>query len=147
VYVNAVDFCGKYRLAARLRHMRTVSYLGGEFEPDFASIGGVLSAVDVVSGAVRWRYPARRGLVAGVVVTASDLVFTGDLDGNLLAFDALDGTQLLRLPIGSGIGGGLTTYSVAGWQYVAAATGRASTQLPMSDESPARVSVFALPRR
>jgi len=39
-------------------------------------------------------------------------VFTGDLDGNVLAFDASDGRILWRASTGQPIGGGVVSYAV-----------------------------------
>src|SRR6187399_1542908 len=50
-------------------------------------------------------------------------VLTGDLDGNLIAYDASIGKELWRNAIGKAIGGGVISYDVGGTQYIAAATG------------------------
>jgi alcohol dehydrogenase (cytochrome c) len=144
LYVNAVDACGIYRLDEALVHQPPAAYVGGKFQVD-TNRGGVLTAVDRVTGQVRWRYRARRGLLAAVTVTAGGVVFTGDIDGDLMAFDAASGELLLRAPIGP-LGGGVVTYAVQGTQYVAAVTGRVSSQIPVNDGGPARVVVWSLSR-
>jgi alcohol dehydrogenase (cytochrome c) len=39
-------------------------------------------------------------MIAGVTATAGDVVFTGDLDGNFLVFDAGDGRKLYSFNTG-----------------------------------------------
>jgi alcohol dehydrogenase (cytochrome c) len=62
-------------------------------------------------------------MIAAVTPTASGLLFTGDLDGNLLVFDAATGKILLKKKVGGPIGGGIITYAIDGKQYLAIATG------------------------
>jgi outer membrane protein assembly factor BamB len=51
-------------------------------------------------------------LVAGVTSTRGGVVFTGDLDGNLLAFDDREGRLLWKDDTRLPIGGGIVTYAV-----------------------------------
>ena len=62
-------------------------------------------------------------MVAAITATAGALVFTGDLDGHVLAYDAATGKELWRHDTGKAIGGGVITYNAGGKQFVAAATG------------------------
>ena len=55
--------------------------------------------------------------------TAGGLVFTGDLDGKVLAFDAADGPILWRATTGQPSGGGVVSYAVRGDQSIAVASG------------------------
>ena len=61
------------------------------------SAKGWLTAVDADNGAVRWRYRSVTPLVAGVTVTEGGVVFTADLHGDVLAFDAATGAILFRM--------------------------------------------------
>ena len=71
-------------------------------------------------------------------------MFTGDLDGHVLAYDAATGKELWRHATDKAIGGGVITYDAGGKQYVAAATGlNAPTWLAKA--GPARVVVYGLP--
>jgi alcohol dehydrogenase (cytochrome c) len=106
---------------------------------------GWLTAVDAESGEIRWRYKSAVPMVAGVTATAGGLILTGDLKGDVLAFDAATGTLLWQDATGLPIGGGVVTYQAAGRQYVAVAAGlnAATWQL---ESAPARVLIYALPR-
>jgi plastocyanin len=55
----------------------------------------------------------------GPLTTASDLLFVGQIDGRLLAMDAVAGDVLWEFQTGSGIAGAPITYEVDGEQYVA----------------------------
>ena len=56
--------------------------------------------------------------VSGVVSTASGLVFAGDGDGNVMAFESKTGRNLWHYQLGVGIRStGGTTYMVDGRQY------------------------------
>ena len=48
-------------------------------------------------------------MIAGVTVTAGDVVLTGDLDGNFLVFDARNGSKLYSFNTAGPIAGGVIT--------------------------------------
>jgi alcohol dehydrogenase (cytochrome c) len=54
------------------------------------------------------------------------LVFTGDLNGNLLALDATSGKMLYRYNTKNAMAGGIITYRAEATQYVAATAGNTS---------------------
>ena len=87
------------------------------------SPSGTLSAVNVNTGRIDWQYQAALPMVGGVLATASDLVFAGEMDGDLDAFDARDGRKLWHFNLGAGVDAPPITYRVAGVQYVAVAVG------------------------
>jgi alcohol dehydrogenase (cytochrome c) len=99
-------------------------YFGGQtkFDP-WSAAKGRLTAFDASTGGEKWRYDAAKPLVAGVTATAGDLIFTGELSGDLVALDARSGKVLLRSDLGGPAGGGVITYSAHGRQYVAAVSG------------------------
>lgn len=143
LYVSSVDWCGTFRVAEKLRYERP--YMGGTFDPDpTPSARGWLTAVDAASGAVRWKYQSSRPLVAAVTVTASDVVFTGELGGDFIALDARDGRVLYRFNTGAPISGGVVTYQVGGRQFVAVTSG-AATRFWNAPPASATIIVFALP--
>lgn len=126
VYVNAVDWCKTVDLSATPQpYVPGQAWLGTSdgYGVHDATSSGWLTAVDATSGAVRWRYHAKTPLVAGVTSTAGRLVFSADLDGNVMAFDDTTGALLKTIATGAAVGGGLISYEVSGSQYVAAAVG------------------------
>jgi len=99
-------------------------YFGGEtkFDP-WSAARGRLTAFDAVTGKEKWRYDAAKPMIAGVTATDGNLIFTGELSGDLLALDARTGKVLLRSPLGGPAAGGTVTYSVHGEQNVAIVSG------------------------
>ena len=60
---------------------------------------------------------------AGVLTTASDLVFSGDREGYVFALDAKTGALLWRANVGGQASNSPMTYAINGRQYVAFAAG------------------------
>jgi alcohol dehydrogenase (cytochrome c) len=99
-------------------------YFGGEtdFDP-WSAARGRLTAFDASTGKEKWRYDAAKPMVAGVTATAGDVIFTGELSGDLLGLDARTGKVLLRSVLGGPAGGGVVTYTAHGVQSVAVVSG------------------------
>ncbi|MEO8138835.1 MAG: PQQ-binding-like beta-propeller repeat protein [Gemmatimonadota bacterium] len=106
---------------------------------------GWLTAVDAESGAIRWRYKSSVPLVAGVTATAGGLILTGDLKGDVLAFEAATGKLLWHDSTGLPIGGGVVTYRAGGRQFVAVAAGMHAPTTWQIESAPAHLLVYALP--
>jgi alcohol dehydrogenase (cytochrome c) len=144
----AIDYCDTF-IAAPTDEVRFVPgqlYMGGAWERD-SEWSGWVTAVDVESGEVRWKYHAPMPMLAAVTTTAGNLVITGGLDGNLLLMDAASGEILKAIWTGAPIGGGIVSYEVEGRQYIAINSGEASGFFPTGIE-PRRdgsVIVYALP--
>lgn len=84
---------------------------------------GTLTAIDVNSGNIAWQYKSGFPMLGGVLATASNLVFAGEMDGNFNAFDAQSGRKLWHFNLGTGVCAPPVTYRVNGVQYVAVAAG------------------------
>lgn len=84
---------------------------------------GSLQAWDPASKQAVWTIPQPLGWSSGTLVTAGDVVFQGQSDGLLVAYDASSGEPLWRFDAGLGISAPPITYSVAGKQYVAVLVG------------------------
>jgi alcohol dehydrogenase (cytochrome c) len=153
IYVTAVDWCSSVKLQKldTLKGKPAASWTGsadakaafGHFDSK-ASWKGWITAIDADSGKVRWKYRAPTPLLAGIAATASELVFSGDMNGDVIALDGRTGKVLWRAQTNNAIGGGVITYGVAGKQYVAVAAGLKSAIWPVKAES-ARVVVYGLP--
>jgi len=149
LYVDSIDWCTVIKMAGSelLTHKYGTPFLGssnafGDSDPNNRS--GWVYAVDADSGKVLWKYHASLPMVAGLTPTAGGLVFTGDLEGNLLAFDAASGKVLFKTETAGPIGGGIATYSVKGKQYVAVASGMKNA-IMKTDSGPAAVLIYSLP--
>jgi alcohol dehydrogenase (cytochrome c) len=91
---------------------------------DYGVFGrGFLRAIDYRTGAIRWTHALGEGASpAGVLTTASGLVFSGDSSGNVLALRTSDGATLWHSSIGT-VGNSPITYELDGRQYVVVAGG------------------------
>jgi alcohol dehydrogenase (cytochrome c) len=145
--VPSTEECAVFKLASNdpPQYIAGQPYEGGAL-PKRQNGTGVVSAVDVDTGKLRWRqalpYPAQ----GGVLVTATGLAFTSDIGGNLYAFDAATGAQYWKTGTGSAIVAPISAYRVDGTQYVTVVVGQAGNQqtpnLPAAAGS--RVLAFSL---
>jgi glucose dehydrogenase len=125
-YVTAAD-----RLAARI-----APGSGRVAPPAFgAKYGGTLTAVDSRINKIAWqkRMPYSIGQGSGSLVTASDVLFHGEPDGNFQAYDARNGELLWQWQTGAGADAPAITYEIDGVQYVAIASGGLATQTASSN--------------
>jgi len=91
-----------------------------------------LDAFDAVSGKLSWSYSYPYVLLASVLTTAGDLVFSGKPDGKFFALDANTGKELWSFQTGAGNRGSSISYAVAGRQYIATPTGWGTIVGPMA---------------
>jgi alcohol dehydrogenase (cytochrome c) len=99
-------------------------YLGADYQQYMISDNpGNFVAFDVVNRKVLWRAVSPAPFWAGAVATSTGLVFTGDMRGYFMAFDARTGTLLWQFQTGSGIIGSPITYELDGTQYLAVPSG------------------------
>jgi alcohol dehydrogenase (cytochrome c) len=123
--VGSVDICFNVKLARPERYVPGTVEFGGTIEPVGDPVGWI-TALDPLTGAVRWKYKAEKPVVAGITPTAGGVTFAGDLAGNFLVFESKTGRLITRKPAGGAMAGGVVTYEAAGRQYVAFAAGNIS---------------------
>jgi alcohol dehydrogenase (cytochrome c) len=126
--VPATDWCSRIKPATErpdpAPQHKLGQYFGGEFEFDpWPGARGWLTVFDAATGKTRWRYESRHPMIGGVVVTGGDLIFAGELTGDLLVFDATSGKVLHKHNVGNPIAGGVLSYAVNGKQHVAVVSG------------------------
>jgi alcohol dehydrogenase (cytochrome c) len=86
---------------------------------------GVIRALDPQTLDPRWEFKMNDVTWAGVLTTASDVVFGGGKEGYFLALDARSGALLWKAPLGGQINSVQMSYAVNGQQYVTVAAGSA----------------------
>jgi alcohol dehydrogenase (cytochrome c) len=133
-YVTARETCMTYRSAAPPAGYKAGDRtMGGGMlflaEPRW----GALRAIDVATGKVKWELKQPTPSWAGVLSTASGVVFSGDNEGHFIAVDGASGKELYRYQTGSPIYAPPTTYMADERQYVVLPSG-------------STVTAFALPR-
>jgi alcohol dehydrogenase (cytochrome c) len=99
-------------------------YMANESTFRFASKeGGTLQAIDPLTGRARWTHPWEIASFSGTLTTAGNLVFSGNMLGEFVAFDARTGQKLWSFQTSSGIVGQPITWERGGKQYVTVASG------------------------
>jgi alcohol dehydrogenase (cytochrome c) len=109
---------------------------GGTQRPRDQKNYGALRAIDPVTAERKWEFRYTLGVTSssGVLSTASGLVFAGDGDGNVMAFESRTGKNLWHYQLGSSMRSTAgTTYLLDGRQYLLVPSGSTLT-------------AFALPR-
>jgi alcohol dehydrogenase (cytochrome c) len=93
--------------------------------PDAAASGrmGRLQSMDLGGRKLGWRQDLVAPISTSVLATAGGVLFAGDLDPALLAFDDRDGKVLWRAPLDNYPSSSIVTYTVGASQYVAVVTG------------------------
>jgi alcohol dehydrogenase (cytochrome c) len=84
---------------------------------------GRIKAIDVANKKVAWEVKSPLPLFSGMLVTKGGVLFTGDLRGRFLAYEAKTGKELWKFQTGSGINASPITYELDGKQYVAILSG------------------------
>ena len=102
-----------------------------------------LVALDVETGRLKWQAKTPEPLIGGVLATAGGVVFTGEGNGSLSAFDAKTGALLWQFNCGAGVNAPPVAYEIDGTQYIAVAVGGSALFGYRQGEL---VIAFALPR-
>lgn len=84
---------------------------------------GVVRALDPHTGAKKWEFKMNDITWAGVLTTASDVLFSGGSEGYFFALDDRTGQLLWRFTVGGQVNSGPMSYEVGGRQYIAVAAG------------------------
>ena len=125
-----------YATAADRPQSRILRGLGKTVGPALgAKNTGTLTAVDSRTNKIIWqkKVPHSIGQGSGALVTASDVLFHGEPDGNFQAYDAKTGELLWQWQTGAGADAPAITYEIDGTQYVAIASGGVSIQTSSSN--------------
>jgi alcohol dehydrogenase (cytochrome c) len=86
---------------------------------------GVIRALNPATGEKVWDYKMHDVSDAGILTTASDLLFSGNREGYFFALDAKTGKELWKRYLGMQVAASPVTYTVDGMQYVSVPAGHA----------------------
>ena len=108
---------------------------GAKHFADGAPQYSALRAIDPATGNMKWEHRFRNypsevnlDLSGGVMTTASGLVFSGDNDGYLYAFDSSNGKELWKFQTGAPVWGvAPVTFILDGAQWVVVPSGSSLT--------------------
>ena len=124
-YIPVIESCQQFQKGI-VAFVRGQPFMGGEPIVVDVTAGtdyGHLSAVDINTGEVRWRYKDPEPMMAGALSTAGGVVFTGTRDGFALALDAATGDELWKFRMGGGVRSQPVAYRADGKTYVAMGSG------------------------
>ena len=129
-FVNAREVCMTY-YAWKPEYKPGERFTGGAGQRVRGSESpayGALRAIDPATGERKWEFKFLSPSTAGVLTTASGLLFSGDADGNLLALDSRSGKLLWRYQMGAPLHGtSPTTYMIDGRQHLLVPSGTTLT--------------------
>ena len=134
-------------------HFINGSDKGDELNP---TVSPNISAFDPATGKKEWTFNTKYYNMSSLLATAGDLIFGGDLDGEVFALDARTGQKLWSFNTGGRIASAPVSYSVNGRQYIAIGSGGGSeTEGRLSKYYPhahiaqpaSTLFVFALPEK
>ncbi|HEY6213067.1 MAG TPA: PQQ-dependent dehydrogenase, methanol/ethanol family [Vicinamibacterales bacterium] len=137
-FVNARETCAVFvpQKPTGARESPLRQNFGGTVRIDREKQYGALRAIDPVSGERKWEFRYPSPTMAGVLSTASGLVFAGDNEGNLGAFDARTGASLWRYATGTPIWGAAPmTFMLDNRQHVVIASGTTLVSFAVPPES------------
>jgi alcohol dehydrogenase (cytochrome c)/quinohemoprotein ethanol dehydrogenase len=92
-----------------------------------ATVKGSLKAWDPVTQKEKWSVEHPGAWNGGVLSTAGNLVFQGNVGGEFVAYNASDGTKLWSFPAQTGIVAAPATYTIGDEQYVVVLAGWGGT--------------------
>ena len=120
LYISAYEGCGTVTVD-------TAGHVKGSFNGgNTGSAGPITSSVtmlDPATGAVKKRVTFPYPNSSGTLATGGGLVFTGLLDGTIVALDAQTLDELWRFNVGTGFNAAPMSYAVDGRQYIAIGSG------------------------
>jgi alcohol dehydrogenase (cytochrome c) len=122
LYAPVIEAEANFKLRPDGKFRESLAYWGGEVRVG-QDHWGELKAFDPKTGRQVWSWRNRHPLVASVLATGGELVFTGLPSGEAVAFDARTGEKLWEFQTGSGIHSNPVTYMVDGKQYIAIPVG------------------------
>ena len=118
-YVVARETCAYYTPTKQAVPPPGVGFMSGGMRKLPAPDWGALRAIDPRTGERKWEFKFELSSIAGVMSTASGLVFAGNQEGEFGAFDGKTGKRLWVYRTGAPVwGAAANSYMLDGKQYV-----------------------------
>jgi alcohol dehydrogenase (cytochrome c) len=155
LFVNARDVCMDMVPAEGRGFLSTGVNIDYAPPPNSDGRYGLLQALDMQAGKIRWTQRQRAPYTMGVLATAGGLLFTGSVDRQFIAYDQASGKTLWRQVMTGVPNASAISYSVDGKQYIAMVTGhgnplsfglgKLTPEIDLPSVNSSAVYVFALP--
>jgi len=84
---------------------------------------GVLSAINLGTGKMKWQVKTDQPLTGGLLATKGGLLFMGEGNGNFNAYSSNSGERLWQTKVDAGVNAPPISYEIDGVQYIAVAAG------------------------
>jgi alcohol dehydrogenase (cytochrome c) len=147
VFLPSQNECGFWKSTKEAVYLAGQFYIGGVFPNLVGPNTGQMNAIDVSTGVFNWRHHFNLPNYGGALVTASGLVFSGNLGGTENAFDTKTGNILWSYDTGAYIQAPTEAYEANGQEYIVVASGQSGNakipELPATGQ-PAIISTFTL---
>jgi alcohol dehydrogenase (cytochrome c) len=125
VYISGINLC-MYLKVEYESHNGEKQFAGDRVVPKNTKKTGTFTAVGTDTGEVLWKHDMPTPMDGGATASAGGLVFTGDQQGILYAFDAENGEDLWQGDLKLAFGTAPVIYSIDGQEYVLATIGGAA---------------------
>jgi len=125
IYTPTLEICSDIT-AVRQSAREGVFFGGGGYGlrlPPGRETYSHVDAFDPLTGKRVWSVPYKYGLMASMLATAGDLVFTGNPEGQFFALDARTGQKVWSFQTGAGHRGSSISYAINGRQFIATPIG------------------------
>jgi alcohol dehydrogenase (cytochrome c) len=147
-YIPSQNECGRWTANKEVMYIAGQFYAGGAFPKLVGPSTGQMNAIDVSTGVFNWQHHFDLPNYGGALVTASGLVFSGNLGGNENAFDTKTGQLLWSYDTGGYIQAPSETYEANGKEFIVVSSGPAGNavipELPSTGGQQASISAFTL---
>jgi alcohol dehydrogenase (cytochrome c) len=154
-WIQAIDACFSQKIDQHVDPSRTdlagnPGMWGGgnfwEFDYAFPNAPGLIIGIDTTTGKKVQEIKTTYATNSGLLSTSGGLVFGGNPDGTLIAYDADTMKELWSFNMGTPIGAPPISYAVDGKQYIAVITGGSRGQGPTlgAYEAASQLVVFGL---
>ncbi len=135
-YVTAREVCATY-YGFPQEFQQGQYFFGGAAQRTGGRGYSALRAIDPLTATVKWQFAYFSPSLSGTLSTASGLVFGGDADGNIMAFDAKIGKNLWHFQTGAPVYAAPVSYMLDGQQYLAVASGMNLFTFALPQDAPA----------
>lgn len=144
LFIGAADRCNTLQMGEP-RYVAGNVYFGGVFKTDPKDKqSGWLKGFDAGTGREIWSVHEKDPILAAVTPTAGGVLLTGNSGGDFTVYDAKTGGLIYRFATGGPVAAGISTYTVAGKQYIAVPSGNSSRDSASASGS-ATLEIFSLP--
>jgi alcohol dehydrogenase (cytochrome c) len=123
LYLPLTEWCNNFGPEGNKLLTSGVGLTSAEHPASAEGMMGRIQAIDVKGRKLAWLHRQPSPISTSMLATAGGVVFSGDLDPGLKAFDDTTGKVLWQAKLDDLPSGSIVTYSIGGAQYVAVVVG------------------------